>query len=139
MPSCVNCGKALRCNCERPEQPIGQTVMDCPKLAKGRLWIHVTDDLGADIPGILVSGKSELPTGVSGMAKFEELDPGPYKAVMKPTLAKLKIYDVPKDAELSKTMHVKGGILAYVLFDLIRKAELKVRFVLPWGTPKTRH
>ena len=49
MPSCVNCGATLKCTCEHPEQPIGQTVLSCPKLAKGKLWIHVTDDLGANL------------------------------------------------------------------------------------------
>ncbi len=134
MPYCVNCGKPLKCTCDKPQQPIGQTAIDCPKLAKGRLWIHVTDDLGVNIPGVPVSGKIEQPTGGSGMAKFEDLEPGSYTAAMKPSPANLKLYDVIKGTELSKPVQVKAGVLAYVLFDLVRKAKLKVRFVVKSGT-----
>src|SRR3954453_19790900 len=113
MPSCVNCGLPLRCTCGKPEQPIGQTVLSCPKLAKGKLWIHVTDDLGANLPKVPVSGKSEELTDSSGMGKFEELDPGPYTAAMKPSPENLKAYDISKKTELSKPVQIKAGLLAY--------------------------
>ena len=97
MPVCVSCGETLRCTshtCHNQEQPVGQTFLDCPKLAKGRLWIHVTDDRGVNIPKVPVSGNSDLPTDPTGMAKFEDLAPDTYNAVMTPTPDHLKDYDI---------------------------------------------
>jgi hypothetical protein len=137
MPSCVNCGATLKCTCAHPEQPIGQTVLSCPKLAKGKLWIHVTDDLGANLKDVPVQGTSQELTDSSGMAKFEELNPGPYTAAMKPSPENLKVYDISKKTELSKPVQIKPGMLAYVQFVLIRKAKLKVRFVVKSGAGLT--
>jgi hypothetical protein len=133
MPFCVNCGESLKCKCEKPEQPIGQTVINCPKLAKGKLWIHVTDDLGVNVRDVPVSGKTDQPTDGAGLAKWEELDPGAYTAAMNPSPANLKTYDISKKTELSKSVPIKAGVLAYVQFVLIRKAKLKVRFVVKSG------
>ena len=71
------------------------------------------------------------------MAKFEELNPGPYTAAMKPSPENLKVYDISKKTELSKPVQIKPGMLAYVQFVLIRKAKLKVRFVVKSGAGLT--
>jgi hypothetical protein len=107
--------------------------MTCPKLTKGRLWIHVTDDLGTNLTKVPVIGTGKELTDSFGMAKFEELNPGTYTAAMKPSAENLKAYDKPEKTERSKDVQIKAGLLAYVQFVLIRKAKLKVRFVVKSG------
>src|SRR5262245_20442779 len=131
MPHCVHCNELLKCTCAKPVQPIGQTVIDCPKSIPGKLWIHVMDDTGRTVKDVDVAGPPGMPTDECGLARFENLKTGgcDAKLIFPPSKEMSKVYLAPADVtQREKRVTISEGTLAYVLFTLTRKSTLKVRF-----------
>jgi hypothetical protein len=132
MPLCVYCNEPLKCHCSSETQPIGQSIVNCPVKVPGKLWIHVTDDVGNDINEAAVKGASATTTDSFGLARFDPLAPGDYDAELLVPLSKglSPAYDAPAEAaQRRKRVTVSQGVLAYVLFTLTRKSKLKADFV----------
>lgn len=132
MPSCVICGKPLFCHDQAshpPPQQVDGVAQPCP-LTKGAVWVHTIDDEGNDIAGLTaeVDGATKTTDKKSGIAAFDPLDAKTYTVKLGELGAAHKAsYDPP--AAASKPVGVSNGNIAYVVFELQRRAKLKIELV----------
>ena len=139
MPTCVICGNPLICNKQGTHTPsgvVGGVSKPCP-LKKGAIWVHVIDDEVKDVKGIAVKVESapDKSTDPQGIAAFDPLDSKSYQVTIpafSPEMAKK--YEPPADS--SETVSVGNGEITYVVFELKRLAELKVKLTQKGKTPE---
>nr|WP_293180157.1 hypothetical protein [Nannocystis sp.] len=100
--------------------------MECPKK-QGALWIHVTDDIGQNLPGVMARKNQDDPTPTNsvGLVVFDPLGAASYTATITDLVEPfVKSHEPPK--EVSKVVPVSDGVISYVSFMLPRKATLIV-------------
>ncbi|HJZ59724.1 MAG TPA: peptidoglycan-binding domain-containing protein [Gemmataceae bacterium] len=132
---CTKCGKSVVCGCGSPSSVSGVSH-SCAKK-KGALWIHVTDDQGNAIKEAPAKkDKVEKPTDKSGISSFDPLDSGRYEVDFGTLGGELpKLYD-PPPGPTKQEVKIADGEIAYVAYELKRKAALKVK-VHKKGEPAT--
>ncbi|WP_437674145.1 hypothetical protein [Sorangium sp. So ce131] len=125
MPLCVVCGNKL--GCTRADQHLGQSGVEQPcALKKGALWVHVMDDAGEAVKGVVVDvSGSQKTTEDNGFARFDPMEAQKYTAKLPDKLP--DAYDAPEAT--SSDVWLSQGEVAYLGFSLPRKPKLKVKVV----------
>lgn len=126
MPLCVVCGFPLTCTHEdRHAHPLAKPCA----LKKGAIWVHVMDDAGASLEGVEVTVTSAKKTERSGFVRFDELESQRYTASLSPLSGEIaEDYDPPESD--TAAVHLSQGEVAYLAFQLRRKATLHVTVAL---------
>ncbi|HZS52790.1 MAG TPA: protein-arginine deiminase family protein [Bryobacteraceae bacterium] len=100
------------------------TAKPCVKR-DGAIWVHVVDDNGGDVNGAQVSVGGESKPTVNGVAAFDPKPAGSYDVIIRPLTDPLdQLYDPP--VINAHKVGVVNGRIAYVLFELVRRATLTV-------------
>lgn len=124
---CTSCMKHIVCDCS--PNALDSPVLPCAKK-KGAIWVHVTDDEGRPIPKASVTkNKGPAETKGSGIAAFDPLDAGAYAIDLGPLGTLAERYDRPT-GETERKFDLSDGEVAYVAYELKRKAELTIRVVV---------
>lgn len=129
MPHCGFCGSELKCACG--QAAVGTVSQPCA-LKKGAVWVHVVNDLLADIPGVDIGcGGVDKPTDGSGLARFDPLDENTYRVEMRDLSPALAATYAPPRVLAHDTVKAINAQIAYVAFELARKSAPVIE--LPGG------
>ena len=132
MPLCARCSVPFVCTCSNSQpQQLAATAVTCPLDTMAKIWVHVVDDVGADV-GMVVAKKDGTPQTTEhagGTAKFDPVPPGPHTVELQDLGEDLlRLYERLVQPT-TRRITVAPGQLAYVPYQLSRKPSLKVRVV----------
>jgi hypothetical protein len=118
---CRKCGVDVPHVCA-PEQLVGRAVVDCP-IKKGAIWVQVTGQGGAGLPGVSVKVGGTLPTDPTGFVGFDPLDERDDYVVELTAISDLlePSYGLPNPA--TSPAPVKAGEITFLSFALLPRIK----------------
>jgi hypothetical protein len=135
MATCPKCNHTFVCT-EHTDK-VGDAVQECP-LQKGAIWAQVQHDGKREVQGVRVQvGRAVVPTDELGYSAFDPLAEDTYEVSLLDLQGKLA--DRYELALRSKKVTVKKGRIASPLFEVTRRAWLKIKLVVEDGGKRDDH
>lgn len=134
MPLCPKCSKPLQCSCASAPRTVGAAAESCPAKKPGAIWVHVSDDRGADIKDVEARNDgSPKPSGVDGLAVYDPIPAGKHTVELGPLSTEIqKLFEI-QAATTRREVQVNDGEITYVPYTLARKPALKVKVIEKGG------